>query len=261
MECGGAGEESLTRRYRVFGIVQGVGFRPFVSRLAAKHGILGSVANKGPYVEILAKGRGTAMAAFRRALTEEAPERSAVLRVTEEAAVPLAAEAFSIVESAPEGGAIFVSPDIAVCEKCRRELFDPQNRRYLHSFINCTACGPRLTILDAMPYDRENTSMKAFPLCRPCAAEYDDPASRRYDAQPVCCPDCGPEVYLLDGEARGGAAITEARRRIAAGGIVAIKGIGGFHLCCDALNAAAVARLRRNKRRPFKPFADSGRSA
>ena len=217
MERGGAGEESLTRRYRVFGIVQGVGFRPFVSRLAAKYGIFGSVANKGPYVEILAKGRGPAMAAFRRALTEEAPERAAVLRVTEEAAVPFSAEAFSIVESAPEEGAVFVSPDIAVCEKCRRELFDPRNRRYLHPFINCTACGPRLTILDAMPYDRENTSMKAFPLCRPCAAEYDDPASRRYDAQPVCCPDCGPEVYLLDGEARGGAAVTEARRRIAAG--------------------------------------------
>lgn len=260
MERGGAGEESLTRRYRVFGIVQGVGFRPFVSRLAAKHGILGSVANKGPYVEILAKGRGPAMAAFRRALTEEAPERAAVLRVTEEAAPPFSAEAFSIVESAPEGGAVFVSPDIAVCEKCRRELFDPADRRYLHPFINCTACGPRLTILDAMPYDRENTSMKAFPLCRACTAEYDDPASRRYDAQPVCCPDCGPEVYLLDREGRGGAAITAARRRIADGGIVAVKGIGGFHLCCDATNAAAVARLRRDKRRPFKPFAVMARN-
>ena len=262
MERGGAaaGEESLTRRYRVFGIVQGVGFRPFVSRLATAHGLSGSVANKGPYVEILAQGRRAAMADFRRALTEEAPERSAVLRVAEEALPPFSADGFAIVESASERGAVFVSPDIAVCEKCRRELFDPADRRYLHPFINCTACGPRLTILDAMPYDRENTSMKAFPMCRSCAAEYDDPASRRYDAQPVCCPDCGPEVYLLDSEARGGAAITEARRRIAAGGIVAVKGIGGFHLCCDALSAAAVARLRRDKRRPFKPFAVMARN-
>lgn len=258
MERGSTGttdEERLSRRYRVFGIVQGVGFRPFVSRLATAHGLSGSVANKGPYVEILVQGRRAAMADFRRALTEEAPERSAVLRVAEEALPPFSADGFAIVESASERGAVFVSPDIAVCEKCRRELFDPADRRYLHPFINCTACGPRLTILDAMPYDRENTSMKAFPMCRRCAAEYDDPASRRYDAQPVCCPDCGPQVYLLDSEVRGGAAITEARRRIAAGGIVAVKGIGGFHLCCDALSAAAVARLRRDKRRPFKPFA------
>ena len=262
MERGGAaaGEESLTRRYRVFGIVQGVGFRPFVSRLATARGLSGSVANKGPYVEILAQGRRAAMADFRRALTEEAPERSAVLRVAEEALPPFSADGFAIVESASERGAVFVSPDIAVCEKCRRELFDPADRRYLHPFINCTACGPRLTILDAMPYDRENTSMKAFPMCRSCADEYDDPASRRYDAQPVCCPDCGPQVYLLDSEVRGGAAITEARRRIAAGGIVAVKGIGGFHLCCDALSAAAVARLRRDKRRPFKPFAVMARN-
>ncbi len=263
MERGSAGttdEERLSRRYRVFGIVQGVGFRPFVSRLATARGLSGSVANKGPYVEILAQGRRAAMADFRRALTEEAPERSAVLRVAEEALPPFSADGFAIVESAPERGAVFVSPDIAVCEKCRRELFDPADRRYLHPFINCTACGPRLTILDAMPYDRENTSMKAFPMCRRCAAEYDDPASRRYDAQPVCCPDCGPQVYLLDSEVRGGAAITEARRRIAAGGIVAVKGIGGFHLCCDALSAAAVARLRRDKRRPFKPFAVMARN-
>lgn len=247
--------DRIARRWRVFGIVQGVGFRPFVSRLAAAHAILGSVCNKGSYVEILAQGSARDMAAFRRALTANAPERSAILRVTEKALPLFVAQGFAIIESAREGGAVFVSPDIAVCERCRRELFDPRDRRYLHPFINCTACGPRLTILDAMPYDRENTSMKAFPMCRACAAEYDDPASRRYDAQPVCCPDCGPEVYILDGKERGAAAITRARRRIAAGGIVAVKGIGGFHLCCDATNAAAVARLRRDKRRPVKPFA------
>ena len=247
--------DRIARRWRVFGIVQGVGFRPFVSRLAAAHAILGSVCNKGSYVEILAQGSDRDMAAFRRALTTNAPERAAILRVTEKALPLFVAQGFAIIESAREGGAVFVSPDIAVCERCRRELFDPRDRRYLHPFINCTACGPRLTILDAMPYDRGNTSMKAFPMCRACAAEYDDPASRRYDAQPVCCPDCGPEVYILDGKERGAAAITRARRRIAAGGIVAVKGIGGFHLCCDATNAAAVARLRRDKRRPVKPFA------
>ena len=247
--------DRIARRWRVFGIVQGVGFRPFVSRLAAAHAILGSVCNKGSYVEILAQGSDRDMAAFRRALTTNAPERAAIMRVTEKALPLFVAQGFAIIESAREGGAVFVSPDIAVCERCRRELFDPRDRRYLHPFINCTACGPRLTILDAMPYDRGNTSMKAFPMCRACAAEYDDPASRRYDAQPVCCPDCGPEVYILDGKERGAAAITRARRRIAAGGIVAVKGIGGFHLCCDATNAAAVARLRRDKRRPVKPFA------
>ena len=247
--------DRIARRWRVFGIVQGVGFRPFVSRLAAAHAILGSVCNKGSYVEILAQGSDRDMAAFRRALTTNAPERAAIMRVTEKALPLFVAQGFAIIESAREEGAVFVSPDIAVCERCRRELFDPRDRRYLHPFINCTACGPRLTILDAMPYDRGNTSMKAFPMCRACAAEYDDPASRRYDAQPVCCPDCGPEVYILDGKERGAAAITRARRRIAAGGIVAVKGIGGFHLCCDATNAAAVARLRRDKRRPVKPFA------
>lgn len=247
--------DRIARRWRVFGIVQGVGFRPFVSRLAAAHAILGSVCNKGSYVEILAQGSARDMAAFRRALTANAPERSAILRVTEKALPLFVAQGFAIIESAREGGAVFVSPDIAVCERCRRELFDPRDRRYLHPFINCTACGPRLTILDAMPYDRENTSMKSFPMCRACAAEYNDPASRRYDAQPVCCPDCGPEVYILNGKERGAAAITRARRRIAVGGIVAVKGIGGFHLCCDATNAAAVARLRRDKRRPVKPFA------
>ena len=134
-------------------------------------------------------------------------------------------------------------------------MFDPKNRRYLHPFINCTCCGPRLTILDSLPYDRERTSMKEFPMCPDCAKEYYDPATRRYDAQPVCCNDCGPEVYLIGREERGRAAITYARKTIAEGGIVAIKGIGGFHLCCDASNEGAVSRLRQLKRRPMKPFA------
>ena len=242
---------------KVYGIVQGVGFRPFVDRLAARHHIKGSVCNKGPYVEIFVQGTEQDCAAFYTGLTAKAPERAAILKVdTEPLAVPEHYTTFAIIDSAREKGDIFVSPDIATCDRCRAELFDPTNRRYLHPFINCTACGPRLTILDAMPYDRERTSMKAFPMCDACASEYTNPASRRYDAQPVCCNDCGPELYIIgDKDCRGAAAITRTRETIANGGIVAIKGIGGFHLACDARNAQAVARLRELKHRPVKPFA------
>ena len=242
---------------KVYGIVQGVGFRPFVDRLAARHHIKGSVSNKGPYVEIFAQGEASDCAAFYTALTQEAPPRSAILKVdTEPLDAPETYTDFAIIESARERGDIFVSPDIATCDKCREELFDPTNRRYLHPFINCTACGPRLTILDAMPYDRERTSMKEFPMCPDCAAEYTNPDSRRYDAQPVCCNDCGPQLYIIGDETcRGKDAITRTRRTLASGGIVAIKGIGGFHLACDAKNEKAIARLRQLKHRPVKPFA------
>lgn len=240
---------------RVYGIVQGVGFRPFVARLAAEHGLMGSVCNKGPYVEIYLEGEESPIKLFSEELITKAPPRSAILKVDGEHTEPKGAEAFEIIESAKERGAIFVSPDIATCPECKKELFDPKDRRYLHPFINCTACGPRLTILDAMPYDRERTSMKAFPMCERCAEEYNSPTSRRYDAQPVCCNDCGPEVYILGTETKGAEAITEIRRRIADGEIVAIKGIGGFHLCCDATNEKAVSLLRERKHRPVKPFA------
>ncbi|MDY6295174.1 MAG: carbamoyltransferase HypF [Schwartzia succinivorans] len=240
---------------RVYGIVQGVGFRPFVARLAAEHGLMGSVCNKGPYVEIYLEGEESPIKLFSEELITKAPPRSAILKVDGEHTGPKGAEAFEIIESAKERGAIFVSPDIATCPECKKELFDPKDRRYLHPFINCTACGPRLTILDAMPYDRERTSMKAFPMCERCAEEYNSPTSRRYDAQPVCCNDCGPEVYILGTETKGAEAITEIRRRIAQGEIVAIKGIGGFHLCCDATNEKAVSLLRERKHRPVKPFA------
>lgn len=240
---------------RVYGIVQGVGFRPFVARLAAEHGLMGSVCNKGPYVEIYLEGEESPIKLFSEELITKAPPRSAILKVDEEQTEPKGSLSFEIIESAKERGAIFVSPDIATCPECKKELFDPKDRRYLHPFINCTACGPRLTILDAMPYDRERTSMKAFPMCERCAEEYNSPTSRRYDAQPVCCNDCGPEVYILGTETKGAEAITEIRRRIADGEIVAIKGIGGFHLCCDATNEKAVSLLRERKHRPVKPFA------
>lgn len=251
-----------TLRICVYGIVQGVGFRPFISRLADRYGILGSVANRGSYVEIFASGEDDELDAFKAGIEAEAPPRSAILKVTSRDISDKAPayHDFQIIESTAERGDIFVSPDIATCPECRRELFDRGNRRYMHPFINCTACGPRLTILDAMPYDRERTSMKEFPMCPECEFEYTHPETRRYDAQPVCCNDCGPEVYIVGTDIRGRDAITCARQAVIDGEIVAIKGIGGFHLCCDATSEEAVARLRRLKRRPAKPFAIMARS-
>ena len=242
---------------RVYGIVQGVGFRPTVSRHAAETHVRGSVCNKGPYVEIWAAGTEEELAAFLDALEHRPPERSSILKLdVKEIPEPAPVfQSFEIIESEKTQGDIFVSPDIAICDKCKEELFDPKNRRYLHPFINCTCCGPRLTILDAMPYDRVRTSMGEFPMCPECAAEYTDPKSRRYDAQPVCCNQCGPEVYLIGRPERGRAAILATRKLIHDGCIVAIKGIGGFHLCCDAENQAACQRLRDLKQRPQKPFA------
>ena len=248
----------ITKRIRVYGIVQGVGFRPTVSRHATANGIRGNVCNKGPYVEIYAQGAVEQVDGFLKDLEERPPKRAAILKINTEEVPAEEAPKFSdfdIIESEKTKGEIFVSPDIAICDECKEELYDPKNRRYLHPFINCTCCGPRLTILDALPYDRERTSMKEFPMCPDCAKEYYDPETRRYDAQPVCCNDCGPEVYLIGRSERGRDAITYTRQVIHDGGIVAIKGIGGFHLCCDATNEEAVSRLRTLKRRPAKPFA------
>ena len=245
----------IRRRIAVYGIVQGVGFRPFVKLTADRFGITGTVANKGSYVEIYAQASETALKQFLRALQDEAPERSAILKVEVHETEHRTASSFNILESEEEEGDIFVSPDIAICSRCRKELFDPNDRRYMHPFINCTACGPRLTILDAMPYDRERTSMKKFPMCPDCEAEYTDPATRRYHAQPVCCNECGPEVYLLGREERGRDAIMKVRKTLHDGGIVAVKGIGGFHIACDAKNEEAVRELRRRKGRPEKPLA------
>lgn len=257
---------------RVYGIVQGVGFRPTVDRLATAHGIKGSVCNKGPFVEIDAQGEVSDIDEFLSDLRHNPPERAIILKLDREDAPENIGKAdrFSIIESAKVSGEIFVSPDIATCDKCRKELFDPHDRRYLHPFINCTSCGPRTTILDGMPYDRIRTSMSEFPMCPECEYEYTHAETRRYDAQPVCCNDCGPQVYLIptDGTAelpvdvkalpewrKDGPAITETRRIISRGGIVAVKGIGGFHLCCDATCFDAVQKLRDIKPRPSKPLA------
>jgi len=245
----------VTKRIRIYGIVQGVGFRPSVSRHAAEAGVTGSVCNKGSFVEVIAQGQSDAVEKFIFLIEKKPPKRAVILKMdVKEVNAPLF-PTFEIATSAKKKGEIFVSPDIAICDECRAELLDPKNRRYLHPFINCTSCGPRLTILESLPYDRERTSMKEFPMCEKCRAEYTDPGSRRYDAQPVCCMDCGPEVYLIGRKERGRDAIIEARRTIIAGGIVAVKGVGGFHLCCDATSESAVRRLRKLKRRPAKPFA------
>ena len=248
----------VTKRIRVYGIVQGVGFRPTVSRHAVSNGIRGNVCNKGPYVEIYAQGSGAQVDGFLKDLEERPPKRAAILKInTEDIPAENAPQfwAFDIIESEKTKGEIFVSPDIAICDECKEEMYNSKDRRYLHPFINCTCCGPRMTILDSLPYDRERTSMKEFPMCPDCAEEYDDPKTRRYDAQPVCCNACGPEVYLIGRGERGRDAVTYTRKVIHDGGIVAIKGIGGFHLCCDATNEETVSRLRMLKHRPAKPFA------
>lgn len=252
---------------RVFGIVQGVGFRPTVKRHADACDIAGSVSNKGPYVEIFAEGSEECVHSFIKQIQEEPPKRAVILKLDVEnvesgedgihkvESETDSKEKFQIIESEKEEGEIFVSPDIAICPECKKELYDKNDRRYLHPFINCTCCGPRLTILDSMPYDRVRTSMGEFPMCEKCEYEYTHAETRRFDAQPVCCNDCGPEVYLLGRKERGADAIRYTRKVLSEGDIVAVKGIGGFHLCCDAAKEETVARLRQRKKRPMKPFA------
>ncbi len=265
------------KRIRVYGVVQGVGFRPTVARHASEAGITGTVSNRGPFVEIFAEGTEAKLQHFRKLLTTQPPRRASILKLTEtEVKLPQFPD-FRIIESGKTSGEIFISPDIAMCPECEEELLDPANRRYLHPFINCTCCGPRLSILDSLPYDRERTAMKKFAMCPDCGREYTTPSDRRYDAQPVCCPHCGPVYSILKAEenafgesipasapqneiAGSDAAIRYARSVILRGGIVAVKGIGGFHLCCDATSEAAVQKLRERKTRPAKPFAVMARN-
>ena len=268
----------------VTGIVQGVGMRPFVYREAMAHGICGWVLNAGDGVHIEAHAPADALDAFAAALSEHAP---AAARVEYIEVVDLAVngwdtaneQGFRIVASQDQTAhTTLVSPDIATCDDCLRELFDPADRRYHYPFINCTNCGPRFTIIRSLPYDRAATSMDRFPMCPKCAAEYADPLDRRFHAQPDACFDCGPHITwreAVNGDACGNSSATptvgttrEASDAIiercvemlASGGIVAIKGLGGFHLACDAANEQAVAELRRRKRRSNKPLAVMVRS-
>ncbi len=246
------------RRIVVTGIVQGVGFRPFVHNLAHRFCLGGWVANDGRGVVIEAEGDPPAVAAFFAALRAEAPPLAVIDAITAEALSPEGGKGFAILASGPaEARLALISPDVATCPDCRAEIADPADRRYRYSFTNCTNCGPRYTIIEDVPYDRVRTTMSSFEMCPACRAEYDDPADRRFHAQPNACPVCGPAYRLLDREGRPlpGDPLAEARRLIAAGKVAAIKGIGGYHLACNAMDVEAVAALRARKVREDKPFA------
>ncbi len=247
------------RRMAVRGIIQGVGFRPFVYGLARHWGLAGFVLNDSAGVTIEVEGHPHALDGFQHALCAEAPPLARIDAIEAQPTEPLHEADFRIVES--KAGAerhALISPDICICDDCLRELFDPADRRYRYPFINCTNCGPRFTIIEDVPYDRANTTMHVFPMCPDCQAEYDDPLNRRFHAQPNACPVCGPQVALIDGAGELVACadpVMEAARQLAAGDILAIKGIGGYHLACNALDARAVQRLRQRKQREAKPFA------
>jgi hydrogenase maturation protein HypF len=232
------------RRYRARGVVQGVGFRPFVYRLAREHRLGGYVLNDGDGV--LIEAEGDELDRFAIALEESAPPLARVESVTAEALTPIGETEFRILDSVASGRSALIPPDIATCDDCLRELFDPADRRYRYPFVNCTQCGPRFTIVRAVPYDRPNTTMAGFPLCPDCRREYEDPLDRRFHAEPIACPACGPRLSMP---------LEDAIAVLRGGGIVAVKGLGGYHLACDGANAEAVVRLRARKHREEKPFA------
>jgi hydrogenase maturation protein HypF len=260
-----AAPDRVRRRLRVAGVVQGVGFRPFVHRLATDLGLAGHVGNDTDGVFVEVEGRRSEVTNFQARLMAEAPPLARIYGVEATEVGTVGEAGFRIVESRPGGAATtFVSPDVAVCADCLAELWDPADRRYRYPFINCTNCGPRFTITVRLPYDRPNTTMAGFALCDDCAHEYHDPADRRFHAQPVACANCGPQVCFEpaagDPVGPGGAAgsdacVAAAQAALGRGEIVAVKGIGGYHLACDATSAAAVSTLRRRKHRAAKALA------
>jgi hydrogenase maturation protein HypF len=243
---------------RVTGIVQGVGYRPFVHALAAELGVSGLVGNDEAGVFAEAEGPAGAVEAFLAGLRDRAPALAVVERI-QATPVPLTGAAgFAIVPSTAGGRRrTLVSADVATCDDCLRELFNPADRRYRYPFTNCTNCGPRLSIVVGVPYDRANTTMAGFPMCPACAGEYADPADRRFHAQPVCCPDCGPTLLLTDAAGRPleGDPVRSAADWLRHGGVLAVKGLGGYHLAADASSEPAVAALRARKHREDRPFA------
>ncbi|HEU5397295.1 MAG TPA: carbamoyltransferase HypF, partial [Verrucomicrobiae bacterium] len=250
----------------IHGAVQGVGFRPCVRRLATAMGLSGWVRNSPQGVDIEVEGPRAVLEQFLHRLEKEKPEHCRIQRCETSWLPPVGDDTFEIEESAAGGvKTALVLPDLATCPDCLREMFDPANRRYLYPFTNCTHCGPRFSIIEALPYDRANTSMKAFAMCPACQAEYDNPDDRRYHAQPNACPVCGPQLELWEAAAapsespramaRNYLALLVAARAIRRGQIVALKGIGGFHLIVDARNDVAVRRLRGRKHREEKPLA------
>ncbi len=245
-------------RLHVCGVVQGVGFRPFVHRLAARYRLAGWVQNASGDVQIEVEGPAEAIADFTQALEREAPPLARIERVRLEGIPPAGRGPFAIQPSAAESDRRQpISPDVALCAACEAELFDPANRRHHYPFITCTDCGPRFTVIEAMPYDRERTSMRAFAQCPECLREYRDPTSRRYHSETNSCTTCGPRVWLAGGGIvrHRPDAIGAAARLLRAGLTIAVRGLGGFHLACDATDEQAVRRLRARKRRDAKPLA------
>jgi hydrogenase maturation protein HypF len=244
---------------KVRGVVQGVGFRPFVYRLARTNGLTGWVVNEEEGVEIHLEGEETTLRIFIEELKTQPPPAASIVTLRVMPAEPAGCTEFLILTSQRQRKpTVRVSPDLPICEDCLRELFDPHNRRHHYPYINCTNCGPRYTVIESLPYDRCNTTMDKWPLDGYCAAEYGDPANRRFHAQPVACPDCGPHYYFQQGDeiVRGDSEVVRvAAERVRAGNILAIKGLGGYHLVCDARNAKSVAALRTRKYRKEKPFA------
>ena len=246
-------------RVRIRGIVQGVGFRPFLHRLANRYGVCGYVRNTSAGVELWLEAEPDAQNAFLNDLAPNAPEMAVIESVEVEKNLPLRGlQGFAILESsAEEETNTLVLPDLAICPACRKELLDPVDRRYRYPFINCTDCGPRFTIVERLPYDRASTTMKRFPMCPTCSREYHSLAGRRYHAQPDCCGSCGPQLILTDaeGEPMEGDAVQGAAECLLSGGILAVKGLGGFHLACAASDREAVRKLRLKKHRDERPFA------
>jgi hydrogenase maturation protein HypF len=246
-------------KININGIVQGVGFRPYIYRLAKRHRLTGWVLNSSRGVEILAQGRSADVGEFLYAIPRELPPQALIDQL---AFADIASEehkSFTIRESLGEEGSTRISPDIALCSDCLREFLNPSDRRHLYPFINCTNCGPRFSIIHSTPYDRPLTTMSGFHMCSECQREYDDPEDRRFHAQPNACPTCGPRVWLCDGNGivleERQEAVKKAAQLLASGMIVAVKGVGGVHLACDASNESAVKKLRERKNRPHKPLA------
>jgi hydrogenase maturation protein HypF len=246
------------------GVVQGVGFRPFIYNLAKRIGLRGWVLNHSGGVDIEVEGSDGQIADFIRAVREQAPPLAYITSITTQTVNPANYTEFTIRHSEQQPGQyLLLSPDVATCVHCLRELFDPEDHRYRYPFINCTNCGPRFTIIEDIPYDRPNTTMRVFPLCENCAAEYSDPADRRFHAQPNACPVCGPHIWMLEKstgeeptEYRGTEAVlARGKELLLQGKTLAVKGLGGFLLACDATNDQAVQLLRERKHRPHKPFA------
>jgi hydrogenase maturation protein HypF len=244
---------------RVRGVVQGVGFRPFVYRLARANTLAGWVLNGEEGVEIFLEGAEKSLLAFVQDMKSQTPPAASITEIEVHRADPVGLNEFTIRESQRrERPTVRISPDLPVCESCLRELFDPTDRRHWYPYINCTNCGPRYTVVLSLPYDRANTTMRRWPLDEYCDAEYRDPGNRRFHAQPVACPACGPAYYLHQGEEdlRGSEpSIRHAALLLKSGSILAVKGLGGYHLACDAANPTAVAALRGRKYRKEKPFA------